>query len=167
MPIEYTKQEIVRPIKARFIIFSLIVALLLNQQSLPGIVSLLCPDFLALVILYWNIYHSKQFGMGAAFSMGLLMDVSEANVLGQHAMAYSVMIFFVSTLCQRFQMFRLPEQIFQIGLLLLAAESLILLIKLLNGAQFQDWNFFFASLIGALFWPLLVFFLRKLSSGAH
>lgn len=97
MPIEYTKQEIVRPIKARFIIFSLIVALLLNQQSLPGIMSLLCPDFLALVILYWNIYHSKQFGMGAAFSMGLLMDVSEANVLGQHAMAYSVMIF----LCQR------------------------------------------------------------------
>ena len=50
---------------------------------------LLKPDFLALVLLYWCIQEPRLIGVGIAWFVGLLMDVTDATVFGQHALAYA------------------------------------------------------------------------------
>jgi rod shape-determining protein MreD len=61
---------------------------------LEGFFLLLRPDFVALTILYWSIYQPQRIGMSIAFGMGLLVDVSNAGILGQHAIAYCVITYF-------------------------------------------------------------------------
>jgi len=153
--INYSEQEILLPAKGWFIILSLMVALLLNLLPLQGIVLTLRPDFVALALLYWTINQPQRVGMSAAFGMGLLMDVGNSSMLGQHALAYSVMIFLALLMRRRLRIFGLLEQAPQIGLMLLAAQFITLLTELLNRAHFPGWYFFLASVTGALLWPLI------------
>jgi rod shape-determining protein MreD len=47
------------------------------------------PDLLALVLVFWSVHQPLRVGVGAAFVFGLLMDVHQAALLGQHALAYT------------------------------------------------------------------------------
>ena len=35
------------------------------------------PDFLALVLVFWNVHQPRRVGVGVAFFFGLLMDVHQ------------------------------------------------------------------------------------------
>src|SRR5260364_189704 len=72
-----------------FIAFSLAFAFILNFPPWgpwPG-----APDFVALVLLFWNIHQPRKVGIGIAFALGLLMDVHDASLLGEHALAYTLL----------------------------------------------------------------------------
>lgn len=154
------KQEILLPVKGGFIVFSLATALLLNLLPLQGLMLALRPDFVALTVLYWGINQPQRVGMGTAFGMGMLMDVGNASLFGQHALAYSVMAFIALVLHRQVRVFSLRQQAPQAGLMLLAAQLVILLTGLLAGANFPGWLFFLSSVTGALLWPLLSALLR-------
>jgi rod shape-determining protein MreD len=148
-------REVLLHVRNRFIVFSLAVALLLNLLPLQDVALLLRPDFVALVVLYWSINQPQRVGMSVAFAMGLLMDVGDASILGQHALAYSVMAFIALLLHRRLRIFGLHKQAPQVGLLLLSAQLVMLLTGLLAGANLPGWDFFLASVSGTLLWPLL------------
>ena len=148
-------QEILSHVRSRFIVLSLAVALLLNLLPLQDVALLLRPDFVALMVLYWSINQPQRVGMSVAFAMGLLMDVGDASIFGQHALAYSVMAFIALLLHRRLRIFSLRKQVPQVGLLLLSAQLVMLLTGLLTGASLPGWDFFLASASGALLWPLL------------
>ena len=153
--VNFTAQEIVSHVRSWFIVFSLAVALLLNLLPLQGVTLLLRPDFVALMVLYWSINQPQRVGMSVAFTMGLLMDVSDASIFGQHALAYSVMAFIALLLHRRLLVFSLYKQVPQVGLLLLSVQLIMLLTGLLAGANLPGWDYFLASASGALLWPLL------------
>ncbi|MDO8438515.1 MAG: rod shape-determining protein MreD [Nitrosomonadaceae bacterium] len=150
-----SQQEVLSHVRSRFIVLSLTAALLLNLLPLQGLALLLRPDFVALVVLYWSINQPQRVGMSVAFTMGLLMDVGDASIFGQHALAYSVMAFIALLLHRRLRIFSLYKQAPQVGLLLLSAQLIILLTGLLAGANLPGWDFFLASASGMLLWPLL------------
>jgi rod shape-determining protein MreD len=50
------------------------------------------PDFVALVLVFWSVHQPRR--VGTAFFFGLLMDVHHGSLLGQHALAYSLLGFF-------------------------------------------------------------------------
>lgn len=160
MSTSYSEEEILLPAKGWFIILSLMVALFLNLLPLQGITLTFRPDFVALVLLYWSINLPRRFGMSAAFGMGLLMDVGIGSLFGQHALAYSVMIFIALLLRRRLIIFGVLKQAPQVGLMLLAAQFVTLLTELLNRAQFPGWYFFLASFTGVLLWPLVCSLLK-------
>ena len=156
----YSEEEILLPAKGWFIILSLMVALFLNLLPLQGLALTLRPDFVALVLLYWSINLPQRVGMSAAFGMGLLMDVGNGSMFGQHALAYSIMVFIALLLRRRLHIFGLLKQAPQIGLMLLVAQLVTLLTELLNKAHFPGWYFFLASITGVLLWPFLCTLLR-------
>ena len=86
----------------RLVLGSLLVALLLNLLPWSGWALLLKPDFLLLVVLYWAVHESRSVGQTWGFAFGLLMDVADSALLGQHALVYVVAIF----LTQQLQMKR-------------------------------------------------------------
>jgi len=150
-----SQQEVLAHVRSRFIVLSLTAALLLNLLPLQGVALLLRPDFVALVVLYWSINQPQRAGMSMAFIMGLLMDVGDASIFGQHALAYSVMAFVALLLHRRLRIFSLRKQVPQVGLLLLSAQLIMLLTGLLASAHLPGWDFLLASASGALLWPLL------------
>ncbi len=92
-------QYILLPVSRLFIAISLIVAFMLNL--LPWGRWLGVPDFVALVLVFWSIHQPRKVGIGVAFFMGLLMDVHDATLLGENALAYTLLSYFAIMIHRR------------------------------------------------------------------
>ena len=100
------------PASAGLMFVSLVVAYLLAGAARgPGGWLLARPDFVLLVLHLLDACTSRaSIGQGMAFALGLLMDVSDSMLLGQHALAYVIAVFGAQVLRVRILSFRLPEQ---------------------------------------------------------
>lgn len=156
-PNKYYGQDTLAPAKTWYVIFSLAAALILNFIPLQALVLAIRPDFAALAILFWSINQPQRLGMTIAFCMGLMMDVHNASLLGHHALAYCIIAYIAYVFRRRLTLFSLAQQAPQIGLILFIMQGFLILIALLNGSNFPGWQFFLASLSGAILWPILSF----------
>ena len=145
--------EVLRPVNPAFIALTLLVGLLLNLLPLTGTVLMLRPDFLALVLLYWCIQAPRYVGVGIAWFMGLLMDVGDATVFGQHALAYAFLAYAAEYFRRRVLRFPLWQQAAQVGVLLALCAALVLLVRIVGGSPLPPWTYFVAALSGAALWP--------------
>jgi rod shape-determining protein MreD len=144
-----------RPPSSRFIVGSLLAALIANLLPGTGLAVLLWPDLVALVLLYWVIHAPRRVGFGSAWLLGLLMDIADGVLFGQHAFAYVITTYAAWRLHRRLQTFNLWQQaLYVLGLLLLLDVSM-LLVRLAFGAAFPGPLYFAGSATGALLWPLL------------
>ena len=154
------QHDIPLPVKTSFIAFTLIAAILLNMLPWSGAAFWFRPDFVALAILYWVIQQPHRVGFATAFILGLLMDVSDGALLGQHALAYSILVYGGILFHRRVRMFSPVAQIVHVIPLLLVNDVIILGIRLLAGADFPGYRFFIGSFVGAALWPFLSMLLK-------
>ena len=150
-------QQLLLPANPLFIWSSLVIALLLNILQNIGLWGRApwAPDLLALVLVFWGVHQPLRVGVGAAFLFGLLMDVHQGSVLGQHALAYTVLSFFAITIHRRLLWFSVPQQALQIVPLMIAAHAVELAVRMLVGGSFPGVQLLLAPLIEALLWPLV------------
>ncbi|MEN9866677.1 MAG: rod shape-determining protein MreD [Pseudomonadota bacterium] len=146
-------QYILLPVNPFFIAFSLLLAFLLNL--LPWGSSMVWPDMVALTLVFWSIHHPRKVGVGVAFFMGLLMDVHNASLLGENALAYTLLSYFAITIHRRVLWFPLTIQVFHVLPLLIFAQLVELVVRLVIHGKFPGWMYFAESVIGALLWPLI------------
>lgn len=148
-------EVILKPASAWFVLFTLLLAIGGNLMPLTGTVLELRPDFVALVVLYWCIQEPRLIGVGAAWLIGLVMDVADATVFGEHALAYAVLAFAALYFRRRLLRFPLWQQAAQVVLLLLLCAVLEALVRIIGGAPLPHWTYLAAPLIAALLWPAL------------
>ena len=153
-------QEIARPASPGFIVLTLLAAMALNVLPWSEALIWLRPDFVALVLLYWCVHAPRTVGFFSAFALGLLMDVAMGRVLGEYALAYTVLAYLGVTLFRRMQMFGLAFQVLQVVPILMAPPLVITLLRMFGGADFPGIEVFGGALIGAALWPLLGTVLR-------
>ena len=140
------------PASVGLMFFSLLFAFLFSALPWSGHWLLARPDLVLLVLIFWTVNEPRSMGQGMAFFMGLLMDVSDSMLLGQHALAYVVAVFGAQVLRVRIQSFHLPEQTLHILGLTVSAASVTLLLNLLLGADFPGWYFFASPVLTAFLW---------------
>lgn len=160
-------EEILKPARPWFVALTMLLGFIGNLLPLAGYAALLKPDFLALVILYWCIQEPRLMGIGIAWFAGLFMDVADATLFGQHALAYAVLAFAAVYFRRRVLRFTLWHQAAQVGVLLLFCAALVLLVRVVGGAQLPSWTYFLSPLVGALAWPLLSVLLQRPQRPAH
>ena len=155
----HAKPEIQRPVSNIFILSSVLVALFLNGLPWEGIGLILRPDFVALVMLYWCTHKPLRVGIGMSWAVGILADVSDASLFGQHALAYTVLAFGGVVLHRRLQMFDLRQQTIQVfGIFAMTYAVYALVNWQVNG--YVAWPYFFGCLTSTLLWmPLSIMFL--------
>lgn len=149
-------QQLLLPAKPVFIWGSLVGALALEMLLnfvLWGRASW-APDLLALTLVFWGVHQPRRVGMAGAFIFGLLMDVHQGSVLGQHALAYSVLSFFAIAIHRRILWFPVAGQMVQILPILATAHAVTLAVRLMLGGEFPGWSLFLAPFIEALLWPV-------------
>ena len=146
-------EEIPLPVRPLYVVLTLVVALLLNLMPLSGWMLALRPDFVALTLLYWGIHQPRKVGFLPGWLLGLAVDVAEGSLLGQHALAYSVMIFSAIALHRRVAMFGVRQQILHVLVILLLMQVIVLVVRVAAGGEYPGWWYFVPSVIGALLWP--------------
>jgi rod shape-determining protein MreD len=149
--------ELLMPVNPWFMWFSLFVALTLDMLPWGRVAGV--PDFVAVALVFWNVHQPRRVGVGAAFLLGLVMDVHQGALLGQHALAYTLLSFFAITVHRRLLWFTVSSQAVQIMPLFVAAHAVSLLVRMLAGAGFPGWSLVIAPLIESLMWPIVSFVL--------
>lgn len=145
--------QLLLPVNPLFIVASLLFALGFNL--IPFGRQAVLPDMLALVLVFWNVHQPRRVGVGVAFFFGLLMDVHEGALLGQHALAYTLLSFGAISAHRRLLWFGLAEQAVQVLPLFLAAHLVSLVVRMLAGGMFPGWELLVAPLLEALLWPVI------------
>lgn len=148
----YLGQDVYVPVNNWLIAASLMIALILNFIPLQADFLFLRPDFAALAIAYWSVHHPQKMGMGLAFALGLMMDVGNAGILGQHALAYCVVVYLTLVFGRRLLLFNALRQAPQIGLVFFIMQLVMVLIALSSGSSPPDWQYFLVTVTGALLW---------------
>ena len=143
------------PANPLFVWFTLLLAFALNLVPLGRVPAM--PDFLAVVLVFWNVHQARRVGVGAAFLFGLMMDVHDGAVLGQHALAYTLLSYFAITIHRRLLWFTVPSQAVQILPLFIAAHLVSLVIRMAAGDLFPGWSYFIAPCFEAVLWPIVSF----------
>jgi rod shape-determining protein MreD len=148
-------EDILLAPKPWFVALTLALAFTINLLPLSGFALALRPDFFALVLLYWAIHQPRWIGIGVAWACGLLTDVVEANLFGQHALAYAILGFAASFFHRRVLRFPLWQQALHVLGLLLIAQLVVLVLRLMSGATLPTVAIVLASFSSALIWPVV------------
>jgi rod shape-determining protein MreD len=157
MQIQEQSQRILLPAKVSFIVLTVMLAVLFDLLPWRNVMGV--PDLTAAVLAFWCIHQPRRVGIGIAWTLGLLLDVGNGALLGQHALAYSVLAFLAFTVHRRILWFPLWQQALHMLVLLLSTQLLTLVIRLAAGAGFPGWTYFAGSFISAALWPGLSFVL--------
>lgn len=155
MPSASPRSVLHKPVGGRFIAGSLIAALLLNLLPWNGVAVLLWPDLVAMVLLYWSIHQPRRVGLSVAWFFGLLMDIADGVLFGQHALAYVLMAYGAYFLHRRIQTFSLWQQSLYVFGLMLLMQLVMMLVRLAFGAAFPGVLYFAGSAVAGVLWPLL------------
>lgn len=154
------KDVLHEPPSGRFIFISLFIAFLLYLLPANGAWVFVRVELPLIVVLYWCIHQPNRVGFAVAFVLGLLVDVSDGNILGQHAIAYTLAVFLALALRLRILKFKLWQQALHILAFLLLSQVLVAITHLFLQSTFPGWIYFIASFTGALLWPVITFCLE-------
>jgi len=142
------------------IVLTTILAMCLRVAPLPAAVAVYNPDWVLLALIYWVLAVPERVGIFYAWIFGLLTDVLTGRMLGQYALAYSLVIYICLKLHKRLRQFPLLQQGLFIFFCLLLSQLLLFFIKnLLHPAQLHG-TFWLPVLSGTLCWPLVYTVLR-------
>ncbi len=150
-------QQLLLPANPAFIWFSLLMALMFNMLLNMGVWgrSAWVPDLLAVTLVFWAVHQPLRIGVGVAFVFGLAMDVHQGALLGQHALAYTVLGFLAISMHRRLLWFGVPNQAVQVLPLFVAAHVLELLVRMASGGSFPGLTYFIAPVLEAMLWPVV------------
>jgi len=141
-----------RPAGLGFIFTSFVVAYLLAALPWSGWTLLMRPDFVLLALVFWTLHEPRMIGQGAAFALGLLMDVSDSMLLGEHALEYVLAVYLAQILRVRILAFTLPEQTLHVAGIYFLSASVLVLLNLVLGSDFPGFTFLVSPALTALLW---------------
>lgn len=144
------------------IVLSALVALGLAIVPLPTPAESFRPDLLVLTVLYWSIAQPRAAGLALAFFSGLALDLVNGVVLGQHALALTLIAAWATNLRLRIRVFSVVSQVLVIFALLTGYQFIVFWIDGATGNPVTTFSRWLAPVIGALIWPLIGAILGKL-----
>lgn len=154
-----SSSQILLPVRMSTIFGSFALALFLN--FLPWTDLRFVPDFVALVLCFWCVRQPRLVGLGVGWMLGLLADAGNGVLLGQHALAYSLLAFLSVWLSRRILWFGPMLQSLHIALILLVTQAAVLVVRLAAGDPFPGWPIIVSPLAGAILWPAVTWLLLR------
>lgn len=153
----FSSSRILQPVRPWFIMVSLLAALGLN--FLPTSSWLWMPDWVALVLVFWSIREPRHVGMGSGFVLGLIMDVADVSLMGQHALAYVLVSYAATALSRRILWFPISQQALHVLPLLLLAQFVQFGVRAMPGVVLPGLEYFIGPFVATLLWWPLTFIL--------
>ncbi len=144
-----------RATSRRPVILTLIVGLMLTMMPLPESLDPFRPDWLALLVIFWAMQLPRTWSIGTAWIVGLILDVSQGTLLGQHALAFCVVAFMTvrfHLLMRVFPLLQLSATVFG---LLAVYQFLLFWTNGVAGTHAASTVYWGPVVTSALIWPLL------------
>ena len=149
--------QLLLPVSPVFMATTVLAALALNIIPLGRAAAM--PDWVAVVLVCWNVHQPRRVGVYYGFALGLVMDVHHGAILGQHALAYTVLSTYAVGLHRRLLWFGVTEQALQILPVFALAHFTSFAVRMLAGGMLPSAWALSAPVWEALLWPVVSFVL--------
>lgn len=137
-------------------------AFVLTAIPLPEGFEPLRPSWVALVLVYWCLALPMRVGVGTAWVCGVLLDVVQGVMLGQHALGMVLIGYVANNFHQRIRLYaRWQQSLALLGLVLLY-QLLAMIVRGFSGNPTPGLTYWLAAPATMAFWPATYHALRGL-----
>ena len=143
------------------VLISFALAFTLTALPLPEVLNAYRPPWCALVLIYWLMALPYRIGIKTAWAIGLVLDVLKGILLGQHALALSVVAFITLHLHLRIRVYPFWQQSIIIGLILFSYQVILFWTYNISSTVQWGWVYWISPIVGALLWPGCFILLRS------
>lgn len=144
-----------------FLAKTTVFALIVSNIPLPEILLDIAPFWMLLFCTYWLVWFNAKARFFFVLILGILLDISQGDILGQNALALILSGGFIAYVKQSFSVSNLSTQ----QVYIFTAASIYLVLFLLVHTLIQGFNFNYYLLLtplsSALFWPVVRLMLSK------
>ena len=137
-----------------------VVGFVLSALPLPETIIDWRPCWLAMLLIYWCMALPERVGILSAWLLGLLFDVQQSFILGQHALGFIFLAYVIIQNHKRMRVYPLLQQSLVVCLYLLIYQAIMLLVMLLSGTITYTWFYWLPAFTSMLIWPWLFIFMR-------
>jgi rod shape-determining protein MreD len=136
------------------IFFTVLLALFLSVVPVPAWFDAARPAFLVLTVLYWSIAVPRAGGLTLGWMAGLALDIFQGSLLGQHALALSLVTYLAVREHQKIRSKPVFQQSLIVMGLLFVYEFVVFAIDGWSGHVLFGPVRWLQTLTGAVLWPL-------------
>lgn len=141
---------------------SLFAAFLLMAIPLPYWANDWQPHWLAMIWIYWCVALPKKVGIASGWCLGLLLDIQYGALLGQNALVFAVLTYFMVGMYKRFRIFTLVQQSCYVGLMILLSLVFNSCVRGVIGIEHYTWSYWMQGISSTILWPWLFIILRDI-----
>ncbi|MCG5500864.1 rod shape-determining protein MreD [Ectothiorhodospira lacustris] len=141
---------------------TILAAFVLTILPLPDWAIHWRPEWVAMTVIYWNMALPRRVGVGTAWILGLLLDVTKGALLGQHALAMALIAWISIRVHQRIRVYPLWQQAITVGALLALFKLMVLWVYGITGHAPGTWLYWAPVAGSILLWPLIFVLLRRI-----
>lgn len=137
------------------VIVTLLIAFMLMIAPMPVAAEPFRPDWLALVLVFWAMTVPRSYSVGIAWLLGIVLDVAQGTLLGQHALALCVIVYITVKFHLLMRVFPLSQLTATVFALLALYQFLLFWINGVAGIESSAVSYWGPVITGTLLWPLI------------
>ena len=144
------------------VIMSFIVGLMLTIMPLPTVLEAFRPDWLAMLVIFWAMQLPRTWSVGSAWFIGIVLDVSQGTLLGQHALALCCVAFITVRIHFLMRVFPAPQLTATVFPILAIYQFLLFWINGVAGIDAPSIVYWGPVISGTILWPVVMVFLSSM-----
>jgi rod shape-determining protein MreD len=144
-----------------------LIAMIVSLIRWPDWAQIFRPDWVGMVLIYWCLAIPNRVGVGTGWVVGLIEDILYGSLLGQYALAKTMIAFFAIKMHLKIRMFPRWQQAIVVFMMLLAGQFVVAWIRSFAEVGVTSVPFFTPSIVGMVLWPWLFVILRDFRRRNH
>jgi len=141
------------------VIVTIIFSLMLMVIPLPDWAAPFRPDWIALTLVYWAMMMPRTWSVGSAWIIGIVLDVAQGTILGQHALALCFIVFMTVRFHLLMRVFPIQQLTATVFAILAVYQFILFWVNGVAGVDVPAVNYWGPVISGTLFWPVVTILL--------
>lgn len=137
------------------VVACIVAALMLAIAPMPDWASPFRPDWVALTLIYWAMMLPRTYSIGTAWIVGIVLDVAQGTLLGQHAIALCFVVYIAVKFHLQFRVFPVSQMSATVFALLAFYQFILFWVNGIAGVNVPAVTYWGPVITGAMIWPLL------------
>ena len=137
------------------VLLCVVLALMLAISPMPPWAIDFRPDWVALTLIYWSMLLPRTYSVGLAWVLGLVVDVAQGTLFGQHALALSFVVYITVKFHLQMRVFPLLQMTATVFALLSIYQFILFWINGVAGINAPAITYWGPVISGTLIWPII------------
>jgi rod shape-determining protein MreD len=139
---------------------TVLFALVLTLLPMPEWTVWLRPAWVMMVLIYWSMTSPQYVNVGTAWTVGIILDVLNGTLLGEHALALVIVTYFVVRMHSQLRVYPIPQQAIWVFLFVLLYQFVLFCVQGFLGELPKTWLYWSSSATSMLLWPWVYTIMR-------